>query len=693
MRRPLILALIATLPWAGAVRADIPETTYETRNPGPFGTPADWQDLVGSFSPFDLDPAAGGVEDYTGWYGDAWVEGQAFDGNSGTWFSVHTGTGVQAAAGGVVVDLNDGVPPEDPNASNYVLLAHDDTGTYTSLYDALAPGVTDFVQLDDEVAEEDPIGESGGLIDDFGPHLAFTTFRDGEAGCPFVEGYWRRGLQFMQGIYQYADAPIYEDQDATSEVLGHQTTGSAYCGTKRIKAGWFRYWLPSDWGSVVQSLDRQDEVEHAEDYAETGTWTSTAGGSVADHVLGCRARTSAGPGSATFMPRLDTAGEYEVLATWGPAANARDVRYVVQHADGADDVSVNQNGGGLGSFDEPRVVTESPYVDSDDTRTAGSYYLFNYDCAPAVDAGGQEVIYRLQTGGDGKIEVSVDHSEDVSLDVFILSEIDEGGCLSWGDDGAELVDAEAGTYYIAVDTPVDHGLTAAGPYTLTVAYAAPPAFDSAGDPSNAHTWISLGTYNFEAGKGTDIAAVSLEIEGDEESLVDNPVRVVADAVRFRNTDREFFAYGEGGEGSAVAEDILILKEHALLAVVNEGSWPVMSEPFSDSPTLLRARRGQRFMGSVNWEGFYEIDLPGLAGEVGYLHEDCCVVYHRLLETDLDQWNPPADDDDDDVADDDDSAGDDDDGCDCTQAGRDPARPLAAIALLLALGGWLGRRRR
>ncbi len=692
MRRLLLLSLASILPCALAARADTAESTYETRNPGPFGTPAGWQDLVSSFSPFDLDPAEGAIEDYTGWYGESGIEGQAFDGNTGTWFSVHTGTVVQAAAGGVVVDLNDGVPPEDPNATNYVLLAHDDSGTYTSLYDALAPGLTDFVQLDDEVAEEDQIGESGGLIDDFGPHLTFTTFLDGVAGCPFAEGYWRRGLQFMQGVYQYGDAPIYEEEDTTSEVLGHQTTGSAYCGTKRIKSGWFRYWLSTDWGTAVQSLDRDDDVEHAEDYLETGAWTSTSGGSAADHVLGCRARTSAGPASATFVPRLTTAGEYQVLATWGPAANARDVRYVVQHADGADDVSVNQNGGGLGSFNEPRVVTESPYADSDDTRTAGSYYLFNYECAPDVDEGGQEVIYRLQTGGDGKIEVTLEHGEDVSLDVFILSEIDEAGCLAWGDTTAELADADAGTYYIAVDTPVELGLTAAGSYTLTVSYAAPPAYDSASDVSNAHTWISLGTYDFEAGKSPDIAAVSLEIEGNEESLVDNPVRVVSDAVLFLNTDREFNAFGEGGEGSAIAEDILILKEHALLDVANEASWPVMSEPFSDSPVLFRARRAQRFMSPTNWEGFYEVDVPGLAGEVGYLHEDCCVVYHRLIETDLGNWHPQTDDDDD-VADDDDSAGDDDDGCDCSLARRDPVPPVAAAAPLIALGGWLARRRR
>ncbi len=688
-RRLVALVLVLLLP--AAALADTPDTDYITRNPGPFGTPAAWQDLVDSFSPYDLDPAEGTISDYTGWYGFVWTDGQAFDGNTGTWFSVHTGTEVQAAAGGVVVDINDGVPPGDPNATNYVLLSHDDSGLYSSLYDALAPGITDHVQLDDEVAEEDKIGESGGLGDDFGPHLAFTTYTHDEAYCPFVEGLWRRGLQFMQGVYQYTDAPLYRDMDTTSEVLGNQTNGSAYCGTRRIKSGWFRYWLPTDWGSVVQSLDRHDDVENAEDYRETGSWESTAAGSVVDHVQGCRSRTSLGPASATFVPRLTTAGEYEVFATWGPAANARSVRYVVQHADGADDVIVNQNGGGMGTFDEPRVVTASPYHDRDDTRTAGSYYLFNYDCAPDVDMGGQEVIYRLQTGGDGQIKASIEHSEDIALDVFILDEVDESACLVWGDTSADLADADAGTYYIVVDTSVDFGQTAAGPYTLTVSYVAPPAYDSAADPSNAHSWYSLGTYDFEAGKDEAIASVTLEVEGDEETLFDNPVRVVADAVMFRNTDREHYAFGEGGEGSAIAEDILILKEHALLDVVNEGSWPVMSEPFSDSPVLFRALRGQRFLADTNWEGFYELDAPGLPGEKGYLDEACCVVYHRLIETDLANWNPPTDDDDDDVSDDDDSAGDDDD-CDCTVADRGSPRPFVALIVLVVLAGCLHRRR-
>ena len=678
---PRTAALALLLLLANTARADI----YQTVTPGPFIGPVADVGLGSKAVPADLDPAVGTMADFTGWYGTVPEEGHTFDGNTHTWFLVPDQSEVLASADGLVVDLNDGVPVGDPNAANYVWMEHD--GEWASTYWDLAPGVTDYVQLDDELEQEEILGLSSGVEDELGPHLTFGTYYHGVIGCPFNEGYWHRGLEFFHGILQYQEGDLYEADDVSSAVVGHQVHGYAYCGTGNSRDGFYRYWHPIEWGTVVQALDRHSDLENAEDYSEIGTWESSAGGARVDHVLGLATRVTEIEGSATFVPRFTVSGDYEVLVAWGAAGNAADVTYRVTHAEGEDEVTLSQNGGGLGTFSEPRVITASPYSDADDTSTSISFYLFTYSCDGAPDMGGAEVIYRLDLASAGELTAEVLPASGSDANVAVLSEIDGDACLAWDADSL-TTSVDAGTIYLAVDTPDGSD---SGPFDLQVSYTATPAGDSAGPVSDAHQWRSLGTYPFDVGKDAPLGSVTLEVPASLTGVTVNPPWAAADSVMWWNHDRLPYVWGEGGEGSDVSESILQLKEHALIGVKNAESWPVQTEPFEDSPVAFRARKGQRFFASTNFDGFYEIMVPGLAEEVGYLHEDGCFVHSRLPPTDVEDWEPPADDDDDTaMPDDDDSAGGADDGCGCSADGT-PGGCGALAALMLAMAMFIRRR--
>jgi len=359
------------------------------------------------------------------------------------------------------------------------------------------------------------------------------------------------------------------------------------------------------------------------------------------------------------------------------------VRYRVTHRDGTDEVVLDQHGGGAGTEELPRIVTASPFVDRDDVTRSSSYLLFHYACDGAPEQSGAEVIYKVTTATEGDIEALLLADPGVELDVVLLDKLEESGCLQWGDMLVLQEDAPAGTYWIVVDTRTE-GTEAPAPggYELRVTFGGEPDGDSAMAPGQADTWVSLGSYPFAPGKDPAQGAIALELDEGPVPVIEGPARAVADAVWLYNPGRDFFAFGEGAEGSEVAEDILILKEYAAVGVASAESWPVREAPSADAPVRFRARQGQRFLSDTNYEGWYEIHAPELGYEVGYLHEDAGFVYNRLVEEPI-----PEGDDDDSAA----PPPGDDDGCECDAA---PGAGVGAVAwLALLVTGLVSRRAR
>ncbi len=96
-------------------------------------------------------------------------------------------------------------------------------------------------------------------------------------------------------------------------------------------------------------------------YSEaSGTWEHSVAKSTAPGVspisLGSRylqVPANTGPAEARVSPVLPADGEYEIAVTWGRSANAQHVKYVVDAADGAKTVYLDQDGWGGTSRPNP----------------------------------------------------------------------------------------------------------------------------------------------------------------------------------------------------------------------------------------------------------------------------------------------------------------------------------------------------
>jgi Sulfatase-modifying factor enzyme 1 len=131
---------------------------------------------------------------------------------------------------------------------------------------------------------------------------------------------------------------------------------------------------------------------------------------------------------------------------------------------------------GDGTWTCPKVIASLPYTDHDDT-TGRASVVGAYDCAPATDEGGGEVVYRLDLADAATIRIAVDDvpGDAVDVDVNLLdgpaTSSPATGCLARDNLTVEQPLA-AGTYWIAIDTWVDGtGTALPGPYTLSVGTA------------------------------------------------------------------------------------------------------------------------------------------------------------------------------------------------------------------------------
>ena len=217
--------------------------------------------------------------------------------------------------------------------------------------------------------------------------------------------------------------------------------------------------------------------------------------------------------TATWTPNLP-AGEYQVQASWREGSSySGSVNYVIHHAGGTDTVTVSQDSdnlfdqwkGGkfniLGTYTFNGGAGENVQLIFTKTDSSGRA------CADAI---------RFVPTGDGWDWAT---APDDYLDKFFYTPV-------------------AGLHYTATWTP---NLPIDGSYEVSVWYvdgpnrltAVPYTVNYAGGSdtvyvdqrANGGQWVSIGTYNFNAGTGGNVSISYTVNDADTE-------RIVADAVRF-----------------------------------------------------------------------------------------------------------------------------------------------------------------
>lgn len=128
-----------------------------------------------------------------------------------------------------------------------------------------------------------------------------------------------------------------------------------------------------------------------------------------------------------------------------------------------------------GTWDDPIVVAELPFVDAGDTTDAASDEADAWDCEADLDRSGAEVVYALTLDGPTDVHAELNHGADAGVTLQLVpadAEVADGhvaGCLSSGALTVDAVDLPAGDYLLVVDTVrVGSGETKPGAYTLTV---------------------------------------------------------------------------------------------------------------------------------------------------------------------------------------------------------------------------------
>ena len=135
--------------------------------------------------------------------------------------------------------------------------------------------------------------------------------------------------------------------------------------------------------------------------------------------------------------------------------------------------AVDAPAGAAGTWDDPYPITALPFRADGDTAASTETRARRYDCAPATDEGGAEVVYRLDLAAPTLVTIAATAAEPgTDVDVHVVrgpaAGADATGCAA-RDDRALVIDLAAGSWWIAVDTWVDGGGAARpGPFTLTI---------------------------------------------------------------------------------------------------------------------------------------------------------------------------------------------------------------------------------
>ncbi len=123
---------------------------------------------------------------------------------------------------------------------------------------------------------------------------------------------------------------------------------------------------------------------------------------------------------------------------------------------------------GVGSWDDPIVITALPFSFDGDTSAAPADLADSYSCAPSTNESGGEYLFRLDLEEPALIRIKVVDQAAGDIDLHLLDSPSASSCIT-RDDREIVQNLAAGEHWIAADTWVDGtGTIKAGPFQLTV---------------------------------------------------------------------------------------------------------------------------------------------------------------------------------------------------------------------------------
>ncbi|MEZ4310659.1 MAG: phosphodiester glycosidase family protein [Polyangiaceae bacterium] len=131
--------------------------------------------------------------------------------------------------------------------------------------------------------------------------------------------------------------------------------------------------------------------------------------------------------------------------------------------------SVLQAAPGAGTLSDPLRVDAFPYAIKGDTSVSVSNEIDAYDCAPATDESGPEIVYKFELSAPARVTAWVEGDTDVvDIDVQLLDGLNvmggyATGCVARNNRIAEA-NMGAGVHYVTVDSW--NGAAQAGPFVL-----------------------------------------------------------------------------------------------------------------------------------------------------------------------------------------------------------------------------------
>jgi len=132
-----------------------------------------------------------------------------------------------------------------------------------------------------------------------------------------------------------------------------------------------------------------------------------------------------------------------------------------------------------GTLSNPIEIDSFPFSNSGNTRNMFSLEIDTYSVNPETNETGPEMIYEFTVNTPGNIDISVTdiQSEDIDNDIHLLSSLnldnDKMAIDALArDDHNIIMQIDAGTYYIVVDSFSEEGNDRPGEFTMSASFKA-----------------------------------------------------------------------------------------------------------------------------------------------------------------------------------------------------------------------------